>query len=161
MSQYDWFANDKMAVRDKLGLSSISNCSGSTSLIIARTRTGRSLEPVLRWRKYNAGVSQDDSRRDFSLRRCHYSCLSNWKERHRRQWAKEFRALRGEWKNPYDFGGKKYGYQTCVELMMAIDEELPDVDRIKALKAAFYAVNTVTEETIPIRQKNHLGTVIR
>lgn len=62
------------------------------------------------------------------------------------QWAAEFRALREAGKIPNDFAERKYGFQTWVELMTIIDEEAPDVDRLEALKALFYAVNKVTPE---------------
>jgi len=60
-----------------------------------------------------------------------------------RQWAAEFKYLRDKGRIPDDFAGKKYGFQTWVELMRIIDEESPDADRLDALKAMFFAVNKV------------------
>jgi len=63
-----------------------------------------------------------------------------------KQWGKEFRALRDAGRIPDDFAEKKYGFQTWVDLMTVIDEESPDVDRLEALKAIFYAVNKVNAD---------------
>jgi hypothetical protein len=59
------------------------------------------------------------------------------------QWSKEVKKLREAGRIPHDFAEKKYGFQTWVELMGIIDDESPDVDRLGALKAMFYAVNKV------------------
>jgi hypothetical protein len=60
------------------------------------------------------------------------------------QFAREFKQLRDKGKIPDDFGEKKYGYKSWVELMTVLDEETPDEDRAEALKAMFFAVNKVT-----------------
>lgn len=59
------------------------------------------------------------------------------------QFAREFKRLRDTGRIPDDFAEKKYGFQTWVELMKIIDEELPDPERLEALKAMFFAVNKV------------------
>lgn len=59
------------------------------------------------------------------------------------QFERELRYLRDKGKIPDDFPEKKLGYQSWVELLTILDEELPDEDRLKALKAMFYAVNKV------------------
>src|ERR1035437_4409485 len=59
------------------------------------------------------------------------------------QWSKEVKKLQESGRIPEDFADKKYGFQTWVELMTIIDEESPDVDRLGALKAMFFAVNKV------------------
>jgi hypothetical protein len=63
------------------------------------------------------------------------------KGRHFQQWAIEFKKFRDDGRIPPDFAEKRYGFQTWVELMTIIDEEAPDVDRLDALKAMFFAVN--------------------
>ncbi len=60
-----------------------------------------------------------------------------------KQWSAEFRQLREAGKIPDDFAQKPYGFQTWVELMTILDEEAPDADRLRALKAMFFAVNKV------------------
>jgi hypothetical protein len=59
------------------------------------------------------------------------------------QFERELRYLRDKGKIPDDFPEKKLGYQSWVELLTILDEELPDEDRLEALKAMFYAVNKV------------------
>jgi hypothetical protein len=58
--------------------------------------------------------------------------------------AKEVRDLRKKGKLSDDFGKSKYGYQSWVELLTIIDNECPDPDRLEALKAMFFSVNSVT-----------------
>lgn len=57
------------------------------------------------------------------------------------QFASEFKNFREKGRIPDDFADRKYGFQTWVELMKLLDEELPDPDRLEALKAMFFAVN--------------------
>jgi hypothetical protein len=59
------------------------------------------------------------------------------------QVAKEVRDLRKKGKLNDDFGKSKYGYQSWVELLTIIDNERPDPDRLEALKAMFFSVNSV------------------
>jgi hypothetical protein len=59
------------------------------------------------------------------------------------QFGGEFKQLRDKGKIPDDFTEKKFGYQSWVELLMVLDSETPDEDRLEALKAMFYAVNKV------------------
>ncbi len=59
------------------------------------------------------------------------------------QLAKEVRDLREKGKIGDNFAEKKYGYQTWVELLTAIDEDRPDEDRLEAMKAMFFAANKI------------------
>lgn len=59
------------------------------------------------------------------------------------QFAEELRALYEAGKIPDDLGKTQHGLYTWSELMRIIDEECPDAERLKALKAAFYAVNKI------------------
>ena len=61
-----------------------------------------------------------------------------------KQWKAEFQRLREAGKIPDDFAERRYGFQTWVELMTILDEESPDADRLRALKAMFFAVNKVS-----------------
>ncbi len=60
------------------------------------------------------------------------------------QFAREFKYLREKGKIPDDFAEKKYGGKSWVELLTILDEEMPDEDRLEALKAMFYSVNKTT-----------------
>jgi hypothetical protein len=57
------------------------------------------------------------------------------------QLANEIKELRGKGKLADDFAERKYGFQTWVELIEIIDSDAPDEDRLKALKAMFFAAN--------------------
>ena len=63
------------------------------------------------------------------------------------QFAEELRTLREAGKIPDNLGETKNGLYTWAELMKIIDDECPDLERLDALKAAFYAVNRVTATT--------------
>jgi len=55
----------------------------------------------------------------------------------------EVRQLREKGRIPDDFAAKKYGFKSWVELLAILDEEVPDEDRLDALKAMFYSVNKI------------------
>jgi hypothetical protein len=57
------------------------------------------------------------------------------------QVSREIEALRAAGKIPDDFAERKYGFQSWVELMSLLDQELPDADRLEALRATFYEIN--------------------
>ena len=59
------------------------------------------------------------------------------------QFSIEVQRLRESGKIPEDFAEKKYGYKTWVDMLKIIDEELPDEEKLEALKAMFFAVNKV------------------
>jgi hypothetical protein len=59
------------------------------------------------------------------------------------QFGREFKQLQEKGKIPENFTEKKLGYQSWVELLMALDTETPDEERLEALKAMFYAVNKI------------------
>jgi len=59
------------------------------------------------------------------------------------QFANEIKYFREKGKIPDDWAEKPQGFQTWVELLNAIDQDLPDEERIGALKAMFFAVNRV------------------
>jgi hypothetical protein len=59
------------------------------------------------------------------------------------QFDRELRELRKKGKLPGDFSGNKNGYKSWIELLTVLDEEVPDEDRLEALKAMFFAVNKV------------------
>lgn len=59
------------------------------------------------------------------------------------QFEKELRYLRKKGRIPDDFTEKKYGKKSWVELLTILDEEIPDEDRLEALKAMFYSVNKI------------------
>jgi hypothetical protein len=61
------------------------------------------------------------------------------------QLAEEWRSLREAGKIPENLGETKHGLYTWAELMKIIDDECPDGERLDALKAAFYAVNKVSD----------------
>jgi hypothetical protein len=61
------------------------------------------------------------------------------------QCAEEWRELREAGKIPENLGETEHGLYTWAELMMIIDDECPDRERLDALKAAFYAVNKVKQ----------------
>ncbi len=60
------------------------------------------------------------------------------------QVSREIIKLRDAGKINPNFAEEKTGYQSWVELMTIIDSELPDEDKLEALKAMFYSVNRVT-----------------
>ena len=62
------------------------------------------------------------------------------------QLSREIKELREKGKIADDFAEKPYGYQTWSELMMIIDSEAPDQERLDALKAMFFAVNRVNAD---------------
>jgi hypothetical protein len=59
------------------------------------------------------------------------------------QFAKELKELRAKGRIPEDFAEKPLGYKSWVELLTVLDEEIPDEERLEALKAMFFAVNKV------------------
>jgi hypothetical protein len=59
------------------------------------------------------------------------------------QFAREFNDLRRRGRIPDDFNEKKYGQKSWIELLTILDEEVPDEDRLEALKAMFYSVNKI------------------
>jgi len=60
-----------------------------------------------------------------------------------KRFAKEVEDLRKKGKIDDNFGDRKYGFQSWVELLNIIDEDTPDEDRLEALKAMFYSINRV------------------
>jgi len=61
------------------------------------------------------------------------------------QFAWEVKNAREKGRISEDFADKKYGFTTWVELMSILDEEVPDEDRLEALKALFFSVNAPTK----------------
>ncbi|MFZ0911664.1 MAG: hypothetical protein WBQ76_02420 [Candidatus Korobacteraceae bacterium] len=59
------------------------------------------------------------------------------------EFAREVQDFRKKGKIDENFGDTKYGYQSWVELLTIIDNECPDPDRLEALKAMFFSVNSV------------------
>jgi hypothetical protein len=62
------------------------------------------------------------------------------------QVSREIKELRDKGKIPKDFADEtkfRYGAKSWVELFAAIDEDVPDADRLDALKAMFYEVNRI------------------
>lgn len=59
------------------------------------------------------------------------------------QVAREVQGLRNKGAIDDNFGDTKYGYQSWMELFTVIDNECPDPDRLEALKAMFFSVNSV------------------
>jgi len=59
------------------------------------------------------------------------------------QVSREINKLREAGRIDPNFAEKKMGYQSWVELMSIIDSELPDEDRLEALKAMFFSVNKI------------------
>jgi hypothetical protein len=59
------------------------------------------------------------------------------------QFAREINYFRERGKIEEDFAKDKYGFQGWVELIAVIDSETPDEDRVKAMKAAFFAINRI------------------
>ena len=57
------------------------------------------------------------------------------------QFGKEFKSARDKGRLADDFAQRKFGFQSWVEIMTAIDEESPDPVRLEALKAMFFAIN--------------------
>lgn len=60
-----------------------------------------------------------------------------------KQLAREVTHFREKGQIDESFGEKKYGFQSWVELLMLIDEDRPDEDRLEALKAMFFSINRV------------------
>jgi hypothetical protein len=63
------------------------------------------------------------------------------------QVSREIKDLRDKGKIPEDFANEekyRYGAKSWMELFAAIDEDVPDADRLDALKAMFYEVNKIT-----------------
>jgi hypothetical protein len=60
-----------------------------------------------------------------------------------KQFATELNYLRSKGKIPDNFKEKKYGQKSWVELLTILDEEVPDEDRLEALKAMFYSINKI------------------
>src|SRR6266566_2559984 len=59
------------------------------------------------------------------------------------QVSREIKELREKGKIPDDFAEKPYGFDSWVELFRVIDEEAPNAEKLKAVKAMFYAVNRI------------------
>ena len=57
------------------------------------------------------------------------------------QFSKELKELRQKGEICGDFAEKKNGYESWVELLTILDEEVPNEDRLDALKAMFFGVN--------------------
>ena len=57
------------------------------------------------------------------------------------QVAREIRELIEKGKIKEDYANSKYGFKSLVELLEFIDSEVPDEDRLRAVKAMFFAVN--------------------
>src|SRR5689334_15409740 len=60
------------------------------------------------------------------------------------QFSEEIKDLREKGKLKDNFAEQKYGYNTWVELLGIIDDDVPDEDRLEALKAMFYAANKIS-----------------
>ena len=60
------------------------------------------------------------------------------------QVQREFRQLREKGRIPDDFAAKKYGFGSWGELLITIDDNTPDEDRLEALKAMFYSINKIS-----------------
>jgi hypothetical protein len=62
------------------------------------------------------------------------------------QVGREIKWLRDEGKIPDDFADEaknRYGFMSWIELLTAINEQVPDADRLEALKAMFYGANKI------------------
>lgn len=57
--------------------------------------------------------------------------------------SREIKELRDKGKISEDYAETKYGFQSWVELFRTIDDEVPDADKLEALKAMFYSVNKI------------------
>ncbi len=57
-----------------------------------------------------------------------------------KQLGRELIILQERGRIEEDYAGKKFGFQSLVELMAFIDSEVPDEDRFKAVKALFYSI---------------------
>lgn len=60
-----------------------------------------------------------------------------------KQVAREIRGLIEKGRIKEDYANSKYGFKSLVELLEFIDSEVPDEDRLQAVKAMFVAVNAV------------------
>jgi len=61
------------------------------------------------------------------------------------QFGREINYFRERGKIRNDFAKDKYGFQSWVELISIIDSEAPDEDRLKAMKATFFAINQINQ----------------
>lgn len=61
------------------------------------------------------------------------------------QFGREINYFRERGKIRNDFAKDKYGFQSWVELIAVIDSEAPDEDRLKAMKATFFAINQINQ----------------
>lgn len=59
------------------------------------------------------------------------------------QFGREIGRLVDEGKIKEDYAEKKYGFQSLADLLNFIDSEAPDEDRFNAVKAMFFALNSV------------------
>jgi len=57
------------------------------------------------------------------------------------QWGDEIKRLREKGKLADEYANTTYGFQTWVELFTLLDSEIPDPERLDALKAMFFSVN--------------------
>src|SRR5579863_761802 len=57
--------------------------------------------------------------------------------------GREVSAWRKAGRIPEDFSGRASGYQTWVDLLREVDSDPVDADRLKAMKAMFFAANEV------------------
>jgi hypothetical protein len=59
------------------------------------------------------------------------------------QFGREIKYFQEKGRIKEDYAKDKYGFQTWVELISAIDSDLPDEERLKAMKALFFAANAI------------------
>jgi len=57
-----------------------------------------------------------------------------------KQLGREIEKLIENGKIKEDYAKEKYGFQTFVEILSFIDEELPDIDKFNAVKSLFYSI---------------------
>ena len=80
------------------------------------------------------------------------------------QISREIIKLREAGRIDPNFAEEKMGYQSWVELMSVIDSEIPDEDRLEALKAMFFSVNKVTatdsDKIVGYHHQNRRGQII-
>lgn len=60
-----------------------------------------------------------------------------------KQVAREIKVLIEKGRIKEDYANSKYGFKSLVELLEFIDSEVPDEDRLQAVKAMFVAINAV------------------
>lgn len=58
-----------------------------------------------------------------------------------KQFSLELNSLIEKGQIPKDYAEKKFGFKSLIELLEFIDSEIPDDDRIKAIKDLFYSIN--------------------